>query len=349
MERRRNGWLRGVAGWVACFFVAGCLLHQPSEATLANTGPEETKDPKSDATAVVPAKAPPEPQPLSNYHVLPVARSSSIEPPLESVFLDIGPKLDPTDVRPSDEPIRTISAETAPVPPAKEDPPLLAALRCALEKHPEEALALLQQYDPKDRDLLAALLSLTAGLGDGELSKLPPRQVERALEQLYGLTQNLRQRAPLSLGTVCFCHRIENFGQFVPMPGHYEFQAGESGRPGERVQVYAEVRNFRSVLHDGQYETHLLSSLAVHDERGQEVVLIKNLPCIDRSQTPRQDYFLNFQFHVFPKLPSGFYTLWVTVKDVTPTRPGQPSGPRISRRSLDFRVCPPGTRAAAQQ
>ena len=48
-------------------------------------------------------------------------------------------------------------------------------------------------------------------------------------------------------------------------------------------------------------------------------------PCIDRSQSPRQDYFLNFQFHVPAGLPPGLYTLLVTVKDVTPAAPGQPS------------------------
>jgi hypothetical protein len=104
------------------------------------------------------------------------------------------------------------------------------------------------------------------------------------------------------------------------------------------------VRNFGSYFRNGQYETRLLSSLSIRDDQGHQMVL-KNLdPCIDRSQTPRQDYFLNFQFHVFPKLPPGLYTLWITVKDVTPAGPSAVVGPRVAKRSLDFRVCPPGTR-----
>jgi hypothetical protein len=347
MQRRRHGWLRGGVGWSICFFVAGCLFHHAGDSLTVTTGAEQ-RDSTGESMVVQPARSAPELEPLSNYHLLPVARSASVDPPLESILLEMAPKIEPSSTRPPEAPVRTVTSEPSRPAPVKEESPLVAALRCALEKHPKKAQALLQQYDPSDRALLLALLSLTAGLGEGELPKLPAAEVERTLDQLHSLTLHLRQRARLSLGTVCFCRKIENFGQFIPMPGHYEYQAGEDGRAGERVQVYAEVRNFRSVLRNGQYETCLLCSLSVHDENGVEKITNNLAPCIDRSQSPRQDYFLNFQFNVFPKLPPGLYTLWVTVKDVTPAGPGQPIGPRVARRSLDFRVCPPGTRASAQ-
>jgi hypothetical protein len=351
MQRRRKTWLCSATAWSACFFVAGCLFHHASESDSTTTrgelqvaaGELRVEPPDMDVP-------PPSPPPLSNYHLLPVARSASLDPPLESIHLDIHPKIDGSNPQQSDASVRTVRADTPSADPPKPDSPLVAALRCALEKHPRKAQALLQQYDAHDRELLLALLSLTAGLGEGELAKLSPEEVEHTLDQLLGLTQHLRKRAPLSLGTVCFCERIENFGQFIPMPVRYQFQAGEDGHAGERVQVYAEVRNFNSVLRNGQYETRLYTSLSIHDEKGREMVS-RNLepwPCIDRSHSPRQDYFLNLQFHVFPRLPPGLYTLWVTVKDGTPAGPGQPSGARVAKRSLDFRVCPPGTRTAMQ-
>jgi hypothetical protein len=351
MQRRRQAWLGSTTAWSACFFVAGCLFHHAGESDSSiNRG--ELQAATNDTRAEPPEMdvPPPEPHLLSNYHLLPVARSASLDPPLEAIHLDIRPRLDGSSTPQSESNVRTVSANTPPADPPKQDSPLVAALRCALEKHPRKAQALLQRYDVRDRELLLALLSLTAGLGEGELAKLPPEEVERTLDQLQGLTQHLRKRAPMSLGTVCFCERIENFGQFIPMPVHFQFQAGEDGHAGERVQVYAEVRNFNSILRKGQYETRLYTSLSILDEKGREMVS-RNLepwPCIDRSHTPRQDYFLNLQFHVFPRLPPGLYTLWVTVKDGTPNGPGQPNGPRVARRSLDFRVCPSGMRTAMQ-
>jgi hypothetical protein len=343
MERRRHEWLRQGAGWSVCFLMAGCLFHHTGHSDPATTRAETT--PATGNAAVVQTTGEPELEsPFSNYHLLPAVRSASVDPPLDIIQLEMMPKLDTNSTSSTETPVKAVRAEIPPPAPVKEDSPLVAALRSTLEKNSQKAQALLQQYDPRDRDLLLALLSLTAGLGEGELSKLPPEQVERTLDQLQLLTLHLRKRAPLSLGTVCFCQKIKNFGQFIPMPPQYEFQAGEAGRAGEYVQVYAEVSNFNSVLRNGQYEMRLLVSLSLLDERGGEVVKRSYEPCIDRSRTPRQDYFLNIPFHVFPHLPPGLYTLWVTVKDVSPPGPGQPSGPRVARRSLDFRVCPPGTR-----
>ena len=343
MPRRGQKWLCSGAGWSVCFLMSGCLgpARVESDPVLVRVEPTAGAG-VGKAAAPPPATYEPPPEPQSNYHLQPVTRlQSSLDPYIEPVELQIKPKEEPDkNKKPLPLPAEVVSS------PPKKDAPLVAALRLALEKHPGEARALLKQYNKTDRDLLQALLSLTAEVGEGELDRLPPREVERTLEQLHELTLHLRPRAPLTLGKVCFCREIENFGQYTPLPANYEFQAGCDKRPGEFVQVYAEVRNFGSFLHNGRYETCLLSSLSIHNfggrmgERSSEVVKLNLDPDIDRSLTPRQDYFLKFQFHVFPKLPPGLYTLWITVKDVTP---GQPGGGRAVTRSLDFKVCPPGT------
>ncbi|MFO0926463.1 MAG: hypothetical protein U0736_05410 [Gemmataceae bacterium] len=228
-----------------------------------------------------------------------------------------------------------------PEPPRKDDPPLLAALRCAMEKHPEEAKQLLTRYEKSDRQLLLALVKLTAGVSEGELEKLPPAEVAATLEHLHALSASLKKRAPLTLENMLLCRRIEGFGRYETLPPEYEFQAAAEGYAGERVQVYVEVRNFAARPHAEQFVTVLDSELEVCDAQRKKVAVMKLGECQDVSRTTRHDYFLNFQFHVPPQLAPGLYTLWVTVKDTTlgPT-PKDGVEARVARRSIDFKVRP---------
>src|SRR5262249_41084265 len=70
-------------------------------------------------------------------------------------------------------------------------------------------------------------------------------------------------------------------------------------------------------------------------------VALFHLPCVDRSLTPRQDCFINFQFPVPSKVPPGEYTLRIQVRD-----DGGPA-PRAAERSLDFKVTAAGSRGPA--
>jgi hypothetical protein len=232
----------------------------------------------------------------------------------------------------------TAASLSAPPP----DVPLVEALRCTLAKHPAEAGHLLENYDPADRSVLLALLRLAAGIGEGGLERLPPQETAAALEQLQAVTRSLREHAPLRLGKVFFCHRIDGFGRYEPMPADRAFKAGSDGQPGERIQVYAEVRNFHCRPNGPVFETILASSLEIFSEqdRRRPVVIINPPTCRDRSLTPRQDYFLNFQFDVPARLPPGSYTLKVTVRDLTPPH-GASVSPRVATLSQDFRITPP--------
>ncbi len=322
----RRGWAVG-AGLIN-LLMTGCLFSGSSGADHA---------PFSVFGLHAPDQGEPEaPDGKSNYQVRPVPSG-----PLEAVQPvkheeAPGPIVSaPVQVRP------IVTATASPAGPKEADAPLVAALRCALEKHPREAGKLLDAGARPNRDLLLALVRLTAELDGRDLDRLPPEELAASLEQVAGIVRALRQKAPLTLGNVHFCRRITGFGRYEALPVGHSFQVGAGKQPGERVQVYAEVRNFRSVLREGQFETVLASSLEVRNEQGRREVMMNLGSCTDRSQTPRQDYFLNFQFHVPPRLPPGLYTLWVTVKDVT-LRGGQPGPAREARTSLDFKVVAPG-------
>lgn len=332
----RSAWL-GVLG--ACCLSVGCLFHRAGETVPPPDPPPEVQPPPEPAP-------PPVERPIQSTYqvhpVQPVARlSASVEPPVERVNLEVKPAGPPV--------VPAVVKAPVPIQPLP-DEPVVAAMRCALRKQPQQARKLLEKYDPADREALLALCQLAVQAGGGALDRLAPQEAAQLLEKLGPLAQRLRARAPLALGEVCFCRRIESFGQYVPLPVGHAFQAGSDGQPGECVQVYVEVRNFRSVRRQDHYETVLNSSLEIIDhslelreEQRRRVVCMDLGTCTDTSRTPRQDYFLNFQFHVPARLPPGLYTLRVTVKDVTPAEAGPERPARVAQRSLDFRVNPPGT------
>ena len=318
---------------LSSLLATGCVLF-PRDASRDETRVLESRIAVRQPDGGPPAEPPivPPPPPPSNY----LARPAPPPPPV-GLTATVGP--DGQQVKFAFEPAPAVRSKApAEEPrPAPTESPLVSALRCALAKHPQEAQRLLDKYDKSDRDLLMALMKLTAGIGEKEIPKLDSAEMASTLEQLGALTAHLRQRAGLSLDRVCFCKRIDGFGQFEAVPASHAFQPGSEGRPGDRVHVYAELRNFTSRPNDGQYETTLASRLKILDMQNREVVALNLGSCIDRCLSRRQDYFLNVQFHVPPKLPAGVYTLQVVVEDQTPGAVGDKTS-RTATRTLGFRV-----------
>ncbi len=248
----------------------------------------------------------------------------------------------PQTLPPADPPSSPPLAATAPPPavmprpPAAPEVPLVAALRCFLDKRPDDALVLLQHYDKPNQDLLLCLLPLVARLTEGSLERANSRDVSVEVEQLEKLLAPLRPRKPapseppLAIEQMCFCNRIEKFGVYEPLPrDHPGF------RPGEMVQLYVELRNFASEYRDHVYLTHLSSSIEIQDYNkqrkwGYDFPEDRNPP--DVSRTLRHDYFNNYRFSIPPHLAPGKYTLWLRVTD----KGRQPA--RTAECSLDFQV-----------
>jgi hypothetical protein len=230
----------------------------------------------------------------------------------------------------------------SPVPkPAPPDPPVVAALRCVAEKHPDQAFELLRNYDRSTQEILGALLPLAARLGEEGMEHVSPQELTVVLDHLNDLMAALRARAPLELKKIFFCRRINGFGDYDALQPNPEFHGGLDGRPGERVRVYAEVRNFRSVPKGNIYETQLGCTLKIfsfdnHEKPVCEPIELRAEP--SRSHTQRQDYFINVQFNL-PHLPQGYYTLRVDVRDETALE-GEKVAPRAASRTLDFHVRP---------
>jgi hypothetical protein len=316
--------------------VSGCLFrHAPAEAPepgIATTPNRQVASSASSggaAASTASREAPPSITPRPTEHPPQPADQEASEPAV------VPTEDDPPPPRPTLPDVKVVLAT-----PPRPDPPLLTALRALLEKHPsEEVQALLDAYDAGERELLNDVLRLAVRLSDRDLARATPQDVTALLSRLESLERALRPRAALVLEKLCFCSAIDNFGIYTPLDDGHAFRATGPNQPGERVQVYAEVRNFTSRLVGESFETVLKGTLEIRDTTGNHPPITYDLePVTDRSRTPRRDFFVNFHFDVPPRLLPGSYTLWVQVKDITPAADGSARAPRVARRSLDFRV-----------
>jgi hypothetical protein len=322
---RRRHWLGALGGAAGACLFAGCL-GGPAHRAVSHDFNAPVPD---DAQAAGPPGA------LSTYHARLLAADGrggkTPEEVLARVRLDVKAP-EPPPPPPELKPAAAVTPAPAPLPPP--EAPLVAALRCVLEKHPAEAVSLLQRYDKADQELLLALLPLAARIGEGELERISPEEMAAILDRLHALILALRPRAALTLDKTCFCRQIDNFGRYEPLPPDHLFQAGGADRPGEFVQVYVEVKNVTSRPRGPFYETALSSTLEIFNAQKERVWLCRPA-AVERSQSPRQDYFINFQFAV-PRLPQGLYTLRITVRDDAAPAGGRT--PRTASCSLDFQV-----------
>jgi hypothetical protein len=215
-----------------------------------------------------------------------------------------------------------------------EDSPLVAALRCFLNKHPEDAIERLKCFENANQEMLLGLLAMTVRLTEGSLSQANPKEVAVLIDGLNSLIVPLRTTAPLVIDKMCFCQWIGTFGVYEPLPAEHRF------REGDKVQIYVELRNFASneqMLPTGQVQhiIQLASGVEIMDYERKQTIwkgeFQRRGPVADISRTRRNDYFDKYEFHV-PHIPPGSYVLRIQVEDQG-TKP-----PRKAEKTLDFHL-----------
>lgn len=338
----RQAWLMTMALGLYVGCLAGCthglrregapsdkspapLVREPGPLPLAQLSEER-----------VVAALPPSPSPYSP-RIAPPAGPVPPELPGGKAHSDIQKiGLNPTTVAPE----LVQPSETTPVPPPRPlsltvepakptvDPPLVAALRCLLEKRSGDAVGQLLRYDKPTQDLLLCLLPALARLGEGGLDKATPEELAHLMAQLESALASLRPRSALVIDKMCYCRDIDRYGVFEELPEQHPF------RPGELVEVYVAVRNYATVQHGDHYEIRLASSLEIKD--GDQPAQPEKKPVVrehlDRSRTPRHDHFFSYRFYVPENLPPGRYTLRLKIADQLSTTK------REAQRGLDLRV-----------
>lgn len=142
-----------------------------------------------------------------------------------------------------------------------------------------------------------------------------PNRADRAtqtVEQLRTAVTRLQGEANLSLRNVAFCHKITSFG-------NYEKFERDEYSPGQRVLLYAEVANFKSVPQpsDGLYKTQLKSGVEFYRAGGgQPVNKTEFEPTTDLCRSYRQDYFHTYDLTIPSGLTLGPHVLKLTVEDL---------------------------------
>ncbi|HEX4588360.1 MAG TPA: hypothetical protein VH120_00400 [Gemmataceae bacterium] len=307
------------AALVVSFLLPACLLNRSTELSHGPAGPvmptiQLAKGGQSDEPPLAPITVAARPMgEASGLAILPVRAESPVGAADRAMPAHF------------EEPTGGRNAE--PPEPKRADSPLLAALKCYLNKSPEQAAQCLESMDPADRDLLTALLPLAVRLGDGALKSADPQDLAAVVADVQALVGPLRERAALEVPKLCFCRPKATPAQF----GRYEqIEENHRFRPGEVVGLYVEVRNIICAPNGADYRTQVAMSMEVHNEQGETVWRSDPPARPDRSLSPRQDYCHVGWFKVPSDLPAGAFTLSLKVTDV-------PTG-RTARRSLDFRV-----------
>jgi hypothetical protein len=216
--------------------------------------------------------------------------------------------------------------------PAASESPLLTALRCFLDKRPQEAVALLKKYEEPNQELLLCLLPLAARMaGPG----LKAQEVTAVMNQVRSLEEHLGPHTELVIDKMVFCDQIKGFGVYKPVPEGHAFRAPMYGRPGELVQLYVELSNLSMKPNGDYYETRLSSAVVIRPAGGGKEGWLhdfKDRNGVIRSLTLRHDFFNPYSFYV-PHIPPGNYNLTIEVVDMTDT-----THPRTARKTLPFRV-----------
>jgi hypothetical protein len=135
------------------------------------------------------------------------------------------------------------------------------------------------------------------------------QRAARAIVPLGSALRHARESAPLAIKNMAFCRRISSFGNYDRFPRN-EFT------PGYEVLLYTEIENFVSNLTaEGNYRTSLRSQIEIVNSKNFTVWKKSFAPTEDLCRNPRRDYFHNCQFQIPEDLPTGTYTLKLTVSD----------------------------------
>ncbi len=230
---------------------------------------------------------------------------------------------------PGQLPITHPSEPVQQLPQPQPEAPLVRALSCLVKgdhQGVEVALAHLERYDQPTQHVIGPVLLALARLNGKSVEQLPPEELTVLQYQLEGSLLELRARSKLIIQEMCLCEQIEGFGQYKPLdPEKHQFLPAckETGRPGELVQIYVEVRNVGMVPHEREqvYETKLSGTVEITNESGHRWARsLKGQNPQLRSPIMCSECFQRYCFYV-PSVPPGRYTLRLTVTDDSTTTP----------------------------
>ncbi|MBA3315653.1 MAG: hypothetical protein M3552_04430 [Planctomycetota bacterium] len=174
------------------------------------------------------------------------------------------------------------------------------------------AMQAIPGLEAADQEFWQQMLWGVANYFDSEALPNRSDRVTQTVEQLRTAVSRLQGEANLQMRNVAFCHKIVSFGNFE------RFERDEYS-PGQRVLLYAELANFKSVPQpsDGLYKTQLKSTIEIFRAgQGQPAKKMEFEPTVDLCRSHRQDYFHSYELKIPADLTLGPHVLKLTVEDV---------------------------------
>src|SRR5262249_34875772 len=92
-----------------------------------------------------------------------------------------------------------------------DEPPLLTAMRCFLNKRPAEALSWLKRYDEPNQELLIRLMPLINQLAVKDVTRSDAEKMIQIMGELNNFV-SIPVEGDLVIGKLCLCKRIKAFG-----------------------------------------------------------------------------------------------------------------------------------------
>lgn len=193
---------------------------------------------------------------------------------------------------------------------------LLKALRGQMEQmesSPPGAFSANEaQYWQHQLEAITAMLGTPASGNQAITDYRRHQTAHKTLEHLRHAVSQLESMASLKVTSGHFCTEITGFGQFRTFASN-EFS------PGQKMLVYCEVENYRTLEHPSttgnDFHTRLRGSFAIYDSNGK-VAQQAEYPTVDDVARKRRRDFYMYMPVTLGDLPPGQYVLHALVEDV---------------------------------
>lgn len=154
-------------------------------------------------------------------------------------------------------------------------------------------------------------------------SERQPDRKRRAAGTLVHLDQarsRLAEIASLQIQNLTFVSSVDGYGTYEPLE-RTTFQ------PGEQVNLYAEIENFRSESNKDGYRTSLSTSYEVVDTQGRHVEGAQFPEVVDQCKSLRRDFHMQYGVVLPTRIYPGEYQLQLTITDQLSNKIAQASVP----------------------
>ena len=172
-----------------------------------------------------------------------------------------------------------------------------------------ESIRVIEALPPEEQEFWQSLMLAVNNYRDASENEEAHREhLNQTIDHVRDAVRHLQPLSTLEIRRMTFCDRIDGFGSVT------EFPAADFN-PGQRLLIYAEVRNFRSDLTtDGYYRSKFKPTLEFRREDHDEVFETIELPEIrDLCSAERTDYYQSFEVTV-PAL-AGKYLVRLQLRD----------------------------------